>query len=223
MQYIRCIGTLTAILCSFLQPLRSQVAIDLYNYKANKEAAIAELKNFPNPDTNRINALIKVFTTATFFKERQEVMPYRLEAMALSRQLNFSKGMAYCYSNAGGYYKSASNYPAAIHQYDSALYVMANGNDPKFPSLKAVIYERIGSIYFEQGNYYAALDHFFESLKYIDKDDADRKIRIYTFVTDVYLNLNNLDKATEYVKKSLELIPGDSIMDNHSNVFFNYI
>jgi signal transduction histidine kinase len=195
----------------------------MYNFKANKEAAVAELKSYPNPDTNRINALIKVFSTATFLKERQEVTPYRLEAMTLSRKLDFDKGLAYCYFNMGGYYKSASNYPAALHQFDSALYIIANGKNPRFPLLKAAIHERIGSIYNEQGNYYAALDHFFESIRNFDKNDTTRKLRVYSFVIDVYISLNNLDKATEYVKRSIELLPSDTSVIKNSAVYFSYI
>lgn len=223
MQYIRCIGILTAILCSQLQPLRAQPVTDLYNYKANKDAAVAELKAYPLPDTNRINALIKIFSTAAFLKERQEVTPYRLEAMHLSRQLNYEKGLAYCYFNAAGYYKSASNYPAALHQFDSALYILNKGRHPRFQHLKASTHERIGSIYDEQGNYYAALDHYFEALRYVDKDNTERKISLYDFIADVYISLNNLDKASEYVKRSIELLPGDSNVFEHAGLYFSYI
>jgi signal transduction histidine kinase len=225
MRYIKCPGIFLAVLFySLLQPARAQLNTDLYhNFKEQKEAAIAELKEFSAPDTNRVNALVKVFTTATFLKERQEVLQYRIEAMNLSRKLNFEKGIALCHLSTGNYYKSSLNYPAAIHQYDSALYLSVAGKDPKFRWIEAVVHEKLGNIYSEQGNYYAAIDHFFEALKYDVETSPERKIRLYSFITDVYISLNSLDKATEFVKRSIELLPGDTAMVMNASVYFSYI
>lgn len=210
-----------ALLVLLTCPAMSQPGF--YNYKEKKAAALAELKKFPNPDTARVNALIAVISTATFLKERQETMPYRLEALALSRKLNFNRGLAISYISLGHYYKSASNASESIKYYDSSLGVIEGTKDPRLVYLKAIIYERKGAIFDELENFYASLDYYFEALKFTDPSDIDRISRIYIRITEMYTALNNLEKATEYAKKNIALVETDPNVMTRSEVLFPYI
>jgi two-component system, NarL family, sensor kinase len=206
-----------------LQPAKAQMDYSFNNFKEKKEAAITELKNFPRPDTARVSALIRILYTAIFLKERKEVSPYLAEALEISRKLKYKTGLANCYLQTAGYYKSASDYANAHIYYDSALYIAGNIQEEDLLAIKERALEQKGFIYYTQENYYAALDYFFESLKYPSSNIGERKMRIYMFITEIYLLLNNLDKATEYAEKNLTLVEEDADMRIHYSVYFSVI
>jgi two-component system, NarL family, sensor kinase len=182
--------------------------MDEYNteYKASKEFALAELKKFPNPDTNRINALIYLFSRAVFLKQRQEMNPYRLEAMQLSRKLGFVRGLAACYFSYGHLYKSAGDKTTAHVYLDSALAITANTKEDRLLKLRSNVLELKGMLYSEQENYHAALNSLFEAIKYSDYNTLDKLITQQIKITNIYHALNNLPKAEEYAKKSIEMV-----------------
>lgn len=192
-------------------------------FEERKEKAIANLKHFTKQDTARVNALTMIFTEATFLKQKQEVSPYREEALALSRKLNYSDGLAQCYSSTGGFYKSASDYEHALVYYDSTLMILGPPDTEKRRELYARTYQQKGMIYHSQENYYMALDHFFESLRHTDSTDIERYSRMYDFITDIYVILNNLEKAEEYAEKNMNLVDRDPYNFTHASVYFSYI
>ncbi|RYY10627.1 MAG: hypothetical protein EOO04_36595, partial [Chitinophagaceae bacterium] len=200
-QAIICITTI--FFCNGIS-LNAQPASFTNAFNDRKAKALAELKKHSSPDTARVNALLKVLYTATFMKERAELEPYRVEAMELSRRLDYRRGMAECYGYAGSYYKSNSDYPSAIKYYDSALYIIGDAGDPHLTEMRSLIYQRKGMIYQFQENYYPALNNFFASLK--STNDEPRIIRLNIFITEIYGLLNNLDKAYEYARRNIDII-----------------
>jgi signal transduction histidine kinase len=53
---------------------------------------------------------------------------------------------------------------------------------------------------------------------------AEKRItHIYTFITDIYTTLNNLDKASEYALRNIKLVADDSLIGTQSSVYFSYI
>lgn len=211
-----------AIFLGQTQTVKAQPDDYFTGFKERKEVAIAELKKFPQPDTARVNALIKVFTSATFLKERKEVLPYRTEALAISRKLKYTKGLASCYLATGNFFKSAEDYATAFTFYDSVLYIINNTNDKNLAELKAIAYERKGMIYQTRENYYPALDCYFESLKYVAGNE-DRESRLYIFLTETYTYINNLEKATEYAKKNLALVEKKFTPIQNASIYFSVI
>jgi two-component system, NarL family, sensor kinase len=191
-------------------------------FERSKQLAVAELKSHPRPDTVRVNALIKICSTAVYLKEREAVAPYRAEALDLSRRLNYKKGLASAYISYGHYYKSRLQPAISLSYFDSALQAVGSSTDPRLVDIKSSALERKGVIYFEQDNFYQALDYFFESLKYAGSGRSRRKVNLYTHITQVYLRLNNLEKAEEYAKLNIAMIESDT-SKSVSSVYFSII
>jgi two-component system, NarL family, sensor kinase len=224
MRYQAFIVVLMAMLiCMHGQPVHAQSGSTLHSFKQRKEAAISALRKYPVADTNRINALINIFTTASFLKERQEVLPYRIEAMGLSRRLNYIKGLAFCYSSTGNYHKSLMEYPVALKYFDSVLYITNGTAHPKLLELRSGIQRQIGAVHVTQGNYYMALDHLFESLKYEEGRSKDNTITINIHISDIYATINNLEKATEYALRNIELVKDDTSWSEQAGAYFPLI
>lgn len=212
---------LVALLLWQLRPARAQVASNSFEKK--KQDAIEGLKKFPAGDTNRVNALLRILNTAIFLKEKKEVISYLPEAMALSRKLNYQAGLGNSYLQKASYCKSASDYKDALLYYDSALYVTGNSAAEEMHVIKEVALEQKGVIFYNQENYYTALDYFFESLKYITAGRENRRSRIYIFITEIYLFLNNLEKADEYGQKNIALVQNNGNALDNASVYFPVI
>ncbi len=205
----------TGIAC----PVRAQQE----DFEKRKQEAINDLSNYPKPDTARVNALIRVLGTAAYLKERKAVLSYMDEAFMISRKLNYTRGLVACYANTAGYYKSSSDYTKALLYFDSAIYIAGNIQDENVLGTKQWSLEQKGAIYFSQENYYTALDYFFESLKYVTPAREQRRSRLYTFITDIYTSLNNLEKASEYAEKNIALAEKDSNITANASIYFSYI
>src|SRR5689334_18820434 len=109
MRYMKVIVFLSLILLGGQWSAYSQNDDFNTDYKASRDRALEELKKYPAPDTFRVIALIHVFTRAVFLKQRQEVSPYRTEALMLSRKLNYARGLAASYLSYAHLYKSGGD------------------------------------------------------------------------------------------------------------------
>jgi signal transduction histidine kinase len=222
MQYYRKIAVLlTALVCGYLPSAIAQPG-NWEAFERSKSLAIAELKSYPRPDTARVNALLKVCSTAVFLKERETVVAYRAEALDLSRKLNYTKGLASAYLSYGLYHKSRLEPDISMAYFDSVIHIVGNKTEPRLVEIKSSALERKGQIYFEQDNYYQALDYFFESLKFSGYRPSNRKVNLYTSITQVYLRLNNLEKAEEYAKLNIAMIESDT-SKSVASVYFSII
>lgn len=217
---------ISAILFSFRGSI-AQPSGATAGFEKQKQDALAELKRYPARDTFRVNALIRVFNTATFKKEREQLLPYQQEALSISREIDYRYGMAMSYASRGSYYKSASDYTNALRLYDSALYAIAESKEPRMLETRGSVYFRKGMIYFAQENYYPALNNFFSALNFTS--DSLRALTIRVFVTDSYILLNNPDKAMEYARQSVRYldhhtVPGSdhvSVYNSVVNIYLN--
>ncbi len=178
------------------------------DYKANRDRAVEELKNYPAQDTNRVIALINIFTKAVFLKQRQEVSPYRTEALMLSRKLNYVRGLAASYLSYAHLYKSGGDKATALIYLDSALAITTNTTRVGLLGLRSNCFQLKGMIYFELENYHAALNSYFEATKYADYIPQQKFMTLQIRISEIYLNLHNLAKAEEFARKNLPLIEG---------------
>jgi two-component system, NarL family, sensor kinase len=192
-------------------------------FEQRRDTALLKLKNFPKPDTARVNALIELFNTAVFLKQRQEVTPYRLEALTLSRKLHYTSGLAHCYVATGAFYKSASDYDRAHLYFDSAIIMAGSSNQKELLQIKAGASRQKGAIYFQQENFYMALDCYFEALKTADSVNTERTPTVYGNIIKIYTALNNYAKATEYAEKNLALVEASGKYEDKEFAYFSYI
>jgi two-component system, NarL family, sensor kinase len=175
------------------------------DFEKRKNKAVSELKKFTSPDTARVNALVRIFKNASFLKEDVEVKPYCDEALAISRKLNYSEGLAKCYCFMGGFFKSSSDPLKAQIYFDSVIQLSNNVNDTTLFKQKAFAQRFKGMIYYDQENYYEALNYLFEALKYYEYHSDIVTFSTYKTIGNIYIALNNFEQAGFYAKKNIEL------------------
>jgi signal transduction histidine kinase len=176
---------------------------DLFTqFDQRKDKAVAELKNYTKQDTARVNALIRVFTTAVFLKQQKQVKPYCDEAITISKKLNYKEGIAECFLFTGNFFRSSGNKPMAHAYFDSLITISKDAKDSTMLELRAQAYRWKGMIYYMEEDYYEALPDFFEALKYYDYDIGHVTVYMYTNIANIYTKLNNLDQAIFYATKN---------------------
>ncbi|MBL7743964.1 MAG: hypothetical protein JNN00_10865 [Chitinophagaceae bacterium] len=223
MIYILRLVLIVNIVCSGYAGLLAQGKSNsiVSGFAERKEKAITALKSFAKPDTARINALFNVISVAFIQKQRQELLPYYEEAMALSRKLEYAEGLAKCYVWKGHFNKAAPDRPAAHLYYDSAIVLARGTSNDGLLRYKADAHRGKGMIYYEQENYYNALNQFFESLKYYETRNSYTAMLLYTVIANVYARVNNYQQATVYALKNVALAEKDSSKAMQSQAYLS--
>jgi tetratricopeptide (TPR) repeat protein len=174
------------------------------DFEKEKEK-VAELEKFKQPDIARVDALVRVLKTSLFLKQQKVVKPYCDEALAISRKINYSKGIAECYLFMGNIYRGGLADSMAHIYYDSIILISHNGVDTSLNELRAKAYRWKGLIYETRENYYPALSCFFEALKYFERDRGYLTYYLYTDMSNIYLRINNFQQASLYAEKAIAL------------------
>ena len=199
-------ATALCLLFFFFLAKTNFAQVELFTqFDQRKDKAVAELKKYNNPDTARVNALIKVFTTAVFLKQQKQVKPYCDEAMVISKKLNYKEGVAKCYLFKGNFYRSSGEKQIAHAYFDSLISISEDAKDSTMLELRAQAYRWKGMIYYAEEDYYEALPDFFEALKYYDYDVGYVTVYMYTNIASIYTKLNNLDQAIFYATKNVAI------------------
>ena len=175
------------------------------NFEIEKKKAVVELNKFQDKNIARVDALVRVLKTSMFLKQQKVVKPYCDEALAISRNINYAKGLGECYLFIANIYRGSLNDSAAHIYYDSVIQVCHNAADTSLNELNAKANRWKGLMYETKENYYEALSYFFEALKYYERDKGFLTYYLYTDMSNIYLKLNNLQQAAWYAEKAIAL------------------
>src|SRR6185436_5740265 len=172
----------------------SQGGYTTNTFAHRKDSLIGVLKNYPATDTARAKALFAILDCAAFLKEKKEVLPYWQEAMDISIKSKFAKTRAACLVWMGSYYKSAQKIDSALIYLDSGINVAIHSPDQGLKHTEGFANYFRGMIYENQENLYAALQSYFDAIKYYDGSFPDIQKVLFTRAATIYSKLNNADK-----------------------------
>lgn len=111
------------------------------------------------PDTNRVNACLALYNEF-HISQSDSAQKYALEAHELSKQLNFTPGLAYSYNSIGDYYNGKGNYSKALEHFTSSLALFEKLGWKKN---MATVCNSIGNTYLGTGNNDKALEYYQKS------------------------------------------------------------
>lgn len=166
--------------------------------------ALKDLEKMKNPDTTRVNALINLLGTAMVRPHYAELLDYYKEAKQLSEKLDYSYGMIYCYGWKGLYHRESGENELAVLYYDSAI---STGMQEQIKSDRiqrtiAEVQRRKGLLFASRDNYHAALNLFFEALKYYEKNPSLKTTMVYQNISNAYNKLRNTEQSLFYARKN---------------------
>jgi signal transduction histidine kinase len=105
--------------------------------------------------------------------------------------------------NIGTNYWAKSELHLALENYQEALKIYKEINDPKGI---CSIYGNIGIVYKELSDYENALKHYLKSLEISDKEGFnDICIQTITNISNIYINQENYSKAQKYIQEAIDM------------------
>ncbi len=153
-------------------------------------------------DTNRVNTLIEL-CKAYHVNNSAKAIEYGLEAIKISENQSFTKGLLVAHNTLANVYLHLGNYAVATENYQKSLEFTELMHDKH---QKANVLTNIGVVYYYQANYPKALEFYFASLKLKEELKLDKGIALtLNNIGTVYYDLKNYEKAKEYHTKALEI------------------
>lgn len=157
------------------------------------------------PDTNKVNHLLAL-SYEYEFENREKSQKFAFDALALARELKYTKGEAKSLTYLGYLEQDIGNLNNAI-EYHSEVLIFSEKNNFKLGIALAI--GNIGAIYQEQCNYPQALSYYFKSLK-LDEELGDKSSisTDYGNIGLVYYEQGDFEKAKEYYLKAYSIDEG---------------
>jgi signal transduction histidine kinase len=143
------------------------------------------------------------------------------KGLALAQKINWQKGVGNAYLQMGSHLISKGN-------YDTSLLIL-NLATKSFTTIKdnyavAKVYNQLGILKGNKGNYPEALDYFFESLAIFENsDNATKKTSLagaYENIGTIYNFTENYDKAVFYLEKCIGVL--QQLENRQSKIALNY-
>lgn len=135
--------------------------------------------------------------------DREKAIGYGKKAIALSKKINYKKGLAQAYNDMGILYYDSEKYDSSIILYKEALKIREQEGDD---AGRAKLYNKIGIVYQRQGDFGVALDNQLKALELFEKTGQDVGIS-YSLNNIGILNQNmsRYDEAVEYHNRSIAI------------------
>lgn len=170
-------------------------------------------------DSVKVNALIAL-STASLSMDSKQAMQHASDALALAKDIDFPKGMAYSYKAIGMANFYQGNYPETVIQFQHSLEIF---EAIPYKVGVANILSNLGVTYFNAGEDSKAIDYYLRSLRI--SEEVNDKLRIGTALNNiggVYSNKEaTLDKGLEYFSKALPIFKDINYEDGIATASMN--
>ncbi len=153
-------------------------------------------------DTARIN-LLNHIASEIFFSNPDEIYNYAHDALEMSEDIGYRRGIAQAYNNLGIYYRVKGIYDKAIDYFFHSLQISEDLDDQEGIARS---YNLIGIIYFYLDNLELSLEYYQKALL-INEAQNDKKwiAGNSNNIGMVYERMGEYDLALEYYLKAIEM------------------
>lgn len=167
-------------------------------------------------DTAKVN-LLNLIAEEVYFTNPDEIEGYAQQALEISKEIGYKKGIAQAFNNLGIYFRAKSLYSQSIDYHYNSLKIMEELVDS---TGTARCYNLIGILYFYLENYDLAEEYLLKAL-IINEIQNDKKwiAGNTNNLGMIYEKRGNYSKALKYFIESLET---NTKMDNQNWIANNY-
>ena len=183
-------------LCLFLNNWLSVFGEELNIDSLKKVISICKV------DTSKVNTLNYLSLKITS-KQPEEGMKYAIQAMSISKKIEYKKGIGDSYNNIGLAFRYQNLYKESIENTNQSLKIRQELNSQEDISESL---ENLGNSYFHQGDYPNAITNYQKSYKTcIEIDNKKRASKAANNLGTVYMELSNYSEALAWFFKSLKI------------------
>ena len=129
--------------------------------KQELDSLLLELKN-SNSDTSKI-LIYNDISRYYLYKNSKIGLQYADKSLKLSKKVNWKKGLGISYKNFGMHYISLGKYAEAATYFTVSENQLKNIKDKQF---LASLYNQVGILDANKGDFINSLDYFFKSLQF---------------------------------------------------------
>jgi two-component system NarL family sensor kinase len=154
------------------------------------------------PDTNKVKILIQLGQQYETNSPDSALLLYE-QALRLSEQLGYTRGIISYYTNATYVYNVMSRYDTSLILNLKSVEIAREFGDPE--RLSACL-GNVGASYMSLKEYEKAIDYFQQSSKiYLQLNDESKLGTLYSNLSVVYREIGQNEKAREYGEQALRL------------------
>jgi serine phosphatase RsbU (regulator of sigma subunit)/Tfp pilus assembly protein PilF len=155
-------------------------------------------------DTSKINTLNEL-SRAFLFEANDNVQSLAFidQQLALSKKLNFKKGLAFGYTNMAIFHTNKSDFKIALEYNKLSLKLMQEIGHKKGESS---CYINIGQNYSNLGNYTSAISNMLQGVKIKEEIDDKRGVAVgYGNIGSIFVVQEKYEEALKYYLRSLKI------------------
>jgi signal transduction histidine kinase/tetratricopeptide (TPR) repeat protein len=146
---------------------------------------------------------------------------YAQKGLAISQKLSWQKGIGDAYLQMGSHFTSKGNYDSTVLVLNLALKNFAVIKDDYY---SARVYNQLGILQGNKGNYPEALDYFFKSLSIFENaSDPNQQMSVaaaYENIGTIYNFTEQYDKAILYLEKCIVVL--QKLSKTESQIALNF-
>ncbi len=171
---------------------------------------------YMNDDTDKVNVLNRI-ADGLLYIDYVQIQAYADQALQLSKDLNYEKGIAESYNHLGIYFREVGVYEQSIDYLFKSLKIMEDLNDQ---AGIARCYNLIGIIYYYLTNFDLSLEYYNKALKInLEQNDVKWIAGNYNNVGMIYMEKGEYEKALMYFNRALKM---SEVQNNKNWIANNY-
>jgi tetratricopeptide (TPR) repeat protein len=141
---------------------------------------------------------------------------YGSQALILSQQLNYTRGLAKAHSNMGFVYLCKANYTLSLSHYLKTLDILTDINDKKG---MAGTLGNLGILFYYQQKYSESLNYNFKALKLNEElKNVTGIIASLKAIAELYETQKNFKSALDFYNKALKIAKSNTSDQNVSDI-----
>lgn len=158
---------------------------------------------YQNQDSTKVDMSLMLINELYSVEEYKKALLYVNETSKLSRELNYTKGLAESSYYRALIYTHRNDYFNAIDNYEKSKKYYLQISDTLGV---AKVSNSIGLIEIKRGNYVVGLQNSLSAIDIFEKQDLkDELSSAYNNLAEAYRKTNQIDKAIEFNHKTLEV------------------
>ncbi|WP_130735920.1 tetratricopeptide repeat protein [Flavobacterium sp. J27] len=140
----------------------------------------------------------------------EQAQPFLLEALAIAKQIKYTKGQSLAFSLLGENAEKRGEYETALDFENKSLFLLNTKNDAKEV---AVVHENIGSIYEDLEQFDKAYTYFNNAYQLLKGSQSRQEANVLNNLGDVYRKKGKVKTGIPFTNLSINL--AKKLNDNH--------
>lgn len=195
--------------------------LQLFSQTTELDSIKTEIARHPQRDSLRVSMLVDYVITAVNTNTSQ-ALPYMQEVVAVSKELNFRRGIQLGYIYLQIYYSDRGDFASSELYADTAIQFLEKDTARYAMVNIASLHNNLGGDSYKMGDYSKAIEHYTKAAELLEKHKPEYISSAYNGLSAVYEALAQPEKAFEYDRKAITAAEKNSEKAVIARSYLNY-